>query len=359
MRMIAVTGASGGHIFPALAFLEEMGEKRPDIRTLLVLPDSLVGTSADFGGQEVKFIPIGALHGGARALPSAWRLCLGSARSLELLLAYKPDLVVGFGSLSCVPLMLSAWMLRIPTMLHEQNVVPGKANRFLGRFVDKVAVSYEESKGLFPVPRRTVFTGNPLRKQMRRIPKDEARAYLGLGPGRFTVLVMGGSQGARSINRLFPAAAAALAPEKAPQVIHISGTAQFAEVTAAYAAAGITAKVYPFLTRMECAYSAADAAVCRAGAITCAELAAYALPALVIPYPFANGHQSRNAAVLERAGCCRIVKDGDLDAAEIGSFLNCCQDGGQFLSRMRSAFPAVDRRDAPARLARAALEACA
>lgn len=358
MRMIAVTGASGGHIFPALAFLEELGEKRPDIRTLLVLPDSLVGASADFGGQEVKFIPIGALRGGARALSSAWRLCLGSARSLELLLAYKPDLVVGFGSLSCVPMMFAAWMLRIPTMLHEQNVIPGKANRFLGRFVDRVAVSYEESKELFPVPRRTVYTGNPLRKQMRRIPKEEALARLGLYPGRFTVLVTGGSQGAQSINRFFPAAAAALAPDKAPQVIHISGTAQFAEVTAAYAAAGIAAKVYPFLTRMEWAYSAADAAVCRAGATTCAELMVYALPALIVPYPFAHGHQARNAAVLGQMGCCQVVRDGDLNAAVIGAFLARCQDGDS-LRRMKEAFPAVERQDAPARLARAALEACA
>ena len=358
MKILAVTGASGGHIFPALAFLEELGEQRPDIRSLLALPDSRVGDSADFGGQQLKFIPIGGVRKGRRALYSAWRLCLGSARSLELLLAYKPDLVVGFGSLSSVPMILSAWMLRIPTMLHEQNVIPGKANRFLGCVVDRVAVSYGESRPLFPVPRRTVLTGNPLRRQMRRIPRDEALAQLGLLPGRFTVLVTGGSQGAQSINRSVTAAIAAMAPGEAPQVIHITGGAQFDEVSAAYAARGITAKVYPFLSRMECAYSAADAAICRAGAITCAELAVYALPALIVPYPFANGHQARNAAALGDKGCCLIVKDGELDAGRIGGFISRCRDDAGFLRTMRDAFPKVERKEAPARLVKAALEVC-
>jgi UDP-N-acetylglucosamine--N-acetylmuramyl-(pentapeptide) pyrophosphoryl-undecaprenol N-acetylglucosamine transferase len=358
MKIVVVTGASGGHIFPAIAFCEAVKETRPGVKTLLVLPRGTVANAVDFGSQPVRMIPATAIRPaiGPDTCISVWRFCLALARSLDILLGFKPDIVVGFGSLASVPVVLTAWLLRIPTVLHEQNVVPGRANRFLSRIADRVAVSFEESRELFPSQRRIIVTGNPVRRQMRRIPQADARAALGLASGIFTVVVTGGSQGSDTINRRFIEAIRSFPRANEVQVIHISGPAQYNAVTAAYTGYGSGVKIVPFLKQMELAYSAADVALCRAGATTCAELQVYSLPALLVPYPFAQGHQSRNAAVLEKRGCVAVIRDADLDPGAIAGFLERCVNDPAFLPRMKQSYRAAGQ-DAACKLAQEWLEA--
>ncbi|MGE5308444.1 MAG: UDP-N-acetylglucosamine--N-acetylmuramyl-(pentapeptide) pyrophosphoryl-undecaprenol N-acetylglucosamine transferase [Deltaproteobacteria bacterium] len=357
MRIIAVTGASGGHIFPALAFLEALRCSQPGVRTLLVLPEGGFSGSLDTRGQPFRYIPISGMTARMRRNPAAaaWQACIGCARSIEIIVRFKPDLVVGFGSLASVPVVLCAWLFRVPTMIHEQNVIPGRANLFLSRFVDRVAVSFEESRALFPHPDRAVLTGNPLRSRMRPMAKDEARRAMGLLPDVFTVLVTGGSQGSSSINRACMQAFADPALKGRIQVIHITGKGAGDAAAKAYSSCGITSRVVPFLEEMETAYSASDIAICRGGATTCAELAFFALPALIVPYPYAQAHQSRNAAALESKGLCRVVSDSELDGGKVKDFVNSCLDEPGFLAAMKAAFKTPGREEARARLAAAAM----
>jgi UDP-N-acetylglucosamine--N-acetylmuramyl-(pentapeptide) pyrophosphoryl-undecaprenol N-acetylglucosamine transferase len=343
MRVLVATGASGGHIFPAVAFIEALQETDPGSVVKLVLPERRV--NASLGGIEAEYLGIPPFRARpARALIfSLYRLAAGTFAGLRTVLAFRPDVVVGFGSLPSVPVVFLAWMLRIKTVVHEQNAVPGKANLFLSRFVDRVAVSFEGSRTLFPAPDRTVLTGNPLRKQVRSIPRAEACAALGLSAARFTVLVTGGSQGSAHINRCFLEAIRSFPRRTELQVIHITGQPQYEEIAAAYAGSGICAKVFPFFERMELAYSCADIAVCRAGAMTCAELMFYALPALIIPYPLAQGHQAANAEVLEKNGSAVVISDRDIDAGKIRDFCSRCMLEPLVLSRMSHAYPAVER----------------
>jgi UDP-N-acetylglucosamine--N-acetylmuramyl-(pentapeptide) pyrophosphoryl-undecaprenol N-acetylglucosamine transferase len=221
--------------------------------------------------------------------------------------------------------------------------------------VDRVCVSFPGSAQLFPAGKKAVYTGNPLRGQLRKIPAHEAREALGLSPSLFTVLIAGGSQGSATINRRWIEALAGL-PSNRLQAVHITGSAQHAEVKAAYEASGIRCAVFPFLREMELAYSAADAALTRAGAMTCAELGYYSLPAFIVPYPFAQGHQSRNAAALQGQGCCLVVEDARVDAAAITRFLKRCMDEPGYLPGMKGRYPPVGRDDSSSALVRACME---
>jgi UDP-N-acetylglucosamine--N-acetylmuramyl-(pentapeptide) pyrophosphoryl-undecaprenol N-acetylglucosamine transferase len=358
MRILAATGASGGHIFPAVSFLEAVREKQPEAEMLLILPEGAVKDAIDFGGLPVRAIPMTGIRPGMGkdTVVSIWRFLLAFARSLDILLTFKPDIVVGFGSLASIPVLLVSWLLRIPIVLHEQNVVPGKANRFLSRITDRVAVSFEESQILFPSRRRIVVTGNPLRKQMRRIPPDEARRALGMSPGIFTVLVTGGSQGSDTINKRFIEACRSFPRNRELQVIHITGPSRYDAVSSGYAGSGITVKTFSFLKQMELAYSAADVSICRAGATTCAELMFYALPALIVPYPFAHGHQMFNAAALERKGCAVVIRDQDFSSNNVREFIERCVTDPLFISRLRAAYEPLERDAAARRLAGMCLE---
>ncbi|MDD5347812.1 MAG: UDP-N-acetylglucosamine--N-acetylmuramyl-(pentapeptide) pyrophosphoryl-undecaprenol N-acetylglucosamine transferase, partial [Candidatus Omnitrophica bacterium] len=290
MKILVVAGASAGHIFPALGLLEHLRRAYPYVSSLLVVPEkNAVGKSARLW-PDIRLIA-GASVGlrlSGKNLKGLLQAFRGAVQSLRIIIDYKPDIVVGFGSIASVPMILFGWLLRTRTVLHEQNVVPGRANRFLARFADTVCVSFAETGQSLGISGAKVkVTGNPLRTNLARIGRKESRAFFALDPDKFTLLVMGGSQGSVAINRKCPDALSALAAKDSFQVIHLSGEAAFASVSSAYRTHNIKARVFGFLQEMEYAYSAADLAVCRAGATTLAELKHYRLPAVFIPYPFA------------------------------------------------------------------------
>lgn len=329
MKVLAVTGSSGGHIFPALSFLETLKDRDKDADILLILPKgSLIkeAISADF---KVRYCSISTikLNLGFRNLVAILKFFKGSLESLISLLGFRPDVVVGFGSLTSIPVILLARIFRIKTFIHEQNLIPGRANRLLAKFCDKIAISFEESQDYFRSSlRNIVFTGNPMRKGLKRIDKNEALEFFGFVPAKLTILVMGGSAGSHKINVEFFKAVSAFSDIRKLQIIHLSGIKDYDLLKDSYKDFNINIKLFSFLGQMQYAYSASDFVICRAGATTITEIIFFSLPAIIIPYPYAYGHQASNAKFLKDKGCAVIIKDSELDSSilsqAMGDFIN-------------------------------------
>jgi UDP-N-acetylglucosamine--N-acetylmuramyl-(pentapeptide) pyrophosphoryl-undecaprenol N-acetylglucosamine transferase len=226
---------------------------------------------------------------------------------------FRPEVVIGFGTIDTVPLLLFAWFFRIKTIIHEQNVIPGRANILLSKFVDKVAISFGETRKYLN-NNKILLTGNPIRKEMVYIDKSVAKDFFAFKENAFTILIMGGSQGSYRINRAILDAFDYFGKERASlQIIHISGVEDYNELLSAYNDLRLEVRLFPFLREMEYAYSLADLAICRAGATTISELIYFKLPALLVPYPFARRHQEGNAGLLEKIGAAIVVEDSKLD----------------------------------------------
>jgi UDP-N-acetylglucosamine--N-acetylmuramyl-(pentapeptide) pyrophosphoryl-undecaprenol N-acetylglucosamine transferase len=340
MRILAVAGASGGHIFPAIGFLDDFKAAYPGTQTLLVLPARSGDKGFGTGGHPVRFISVTnlSLRPSSRTIIAVFNFIKSFFESFVILARFKPDIAVGFGSISSIPVLICAWLLRTDIMIHEQNVLPGRANRFLALISDRIAVSFPETAEHFSAHRSSVvWTGNPVRKSLVAVDKARALEYFGLAAGKRTILVMGGSQASRQINSGFAGAFKALRFRDDVQVIHLCGAADKEGLEKAYAPCGNSVRLVPFLSDMQYAYSAADLAVSRAGATTIAELSAYRMPAILIPYPYAYAHQERNARVLERAGCAVIVTDTDPAAGGLRKALDAIMEGNT-LEGMKRAY---------------------
>jgi UDP-N-acetylglucosamine--N-acetylmuramyl-(pentapeptide) pyrophosphoryl-undecaprenol N-acetylglucosamine transferase len=359
MKILAATGSSGGHIFPAVAFLDALKEKDSGIRTLLVLPRKSINDDLQLAGHDLRYVSVTSLRPrlDAKNLRGLVNLIRGFWESLIIVIKFKPDIVVGFGSIASLPPVFWAWFFRIRTVIHEQNVIPGEANRFLVKFVDRFAVSFDRTRQLLGVsPEKIVFTGNPLRGGLIRADKEEALGRLGLEKGKFTLLIVGGSQGSKRINseaiRLF----SGLRDNAGLQVIHICGGADREMLLDFYSEAGIRAAVFPFLKEMSLAYSCADLVICRAGATTVAELILFKLASVIIPYPFAGAHQSANAGVLEENGCATVIKEEELAPGRLKGIVEGLINDRVKLESMRMAFSGMESRPAARLLAEAVLE---
>lgn len=277
----------------------------------------LEGSLVEKEGYALKTIDLASLKG------KSWfrkiGALLGVPRSLVqaagVLRAFRPDLVMGVGGYASGAVVLAAWALGYRTFLQEQNVFPGLSNRLLGRFVDRAFISFAESAGHFPEG-KAVLTGNPVRRRLR----PEKRAAAG---GPFTLLIFGGSQGARRLNRTMIGVLPRLRDLKGKiRFIHQTGEKDFPEVRTAYEREGFEAEVSPFIPDMERVYGLADLVLCRAGATTLSELMALGKPAILVPYPFAaNDHQTLNAESLVKAGAALRVSDGELSPEIVNRFL--------------------------------------
>jgi UDP-N-acetylglucosamine--N-acetylmuramyl-(pentapeptide) pyrophosphoryl-undecaprenol N-acetylglucosamine transferase len=226
-------------------------------------------------------------------------------------------------------------------------VIPGRANRLLAKFADKTAISFPETRNYYKIPQeRIVLTGNPLRRGLKKIDKAEALSFFGLNSDKFTILVMGGSQGSRRINRAL-LRAVSLMPDKSKfQVIHIAGENEFGLLNQGYKDSLVKFKLFTFLNQMQYAYSGADLAICRAGATTISELIFYRLPAIIIPYPFAYKHQLSNAKVLERMQSALVIDDSELDTVILNMILDEIVKNPKKIDVMRSRFRGILKTEA-------------
>lgn len=353
MRVIMAGGGTGGHLYPALAIAHGIKQQNPKAEILFV------GTSRGLEAQVVpregfSFIPI-TVQGLERRL--SWRTVVTLAKILKalkqswtILRRYSPDLVVGTGGYVCGPVLYMAHRLGIPTVIHEQNALPGLTNRWLSRYVDLVLITFEESRAYFPNARRIVTTGLPVRPAILTAERSRAAQRWRLDPAKTTLLAAGGSQGARSINRAMLAVLKGYRNHPGIQVIHITGPAGYDQMLKELSEAGLNLekngniRVAPYVDDMENALAVADLIVCRAGASTLAEITARGIPAVLIPYPFAaNNHQEFNARVLEQAGAAEVILDKELSGERLLTVLQGIIEDPRRLARMAAAAKAAGR----------------
>ncbi len=363
MRVLVAGGGTAGHVFPALALADALTSVGHDVR--------FAGTSS---GQEARLVrEAGLAFEEIPARPLERRVSVGAlAAPFSAVTAMKTcgplvawaDVVVGMGGYVSVPVALASLRVRRPLVLHEQNAVPGLANRAFARPARRVAVAFAEARRAFPRRTRTVVTGNPVREEILSVPSErdrlakEARQEFDLEDERRTVVVFGGSQGALHVNRSVVDAIGRLEAEDL-QVLLLTGPAHEATVRAALPAqTRVLVRVVGFLERMSLAYAVADLVIARAGATTVAEVAACGLPSLLIPYPYATGrHQEANARALQRAGASTMVLDADVDGAVLAVGIAGLLSDDERLRAMGERASAWARPDAAEALARVVLEA--
>ncbi len=268
------------------------------------------------------------------------RAILASARRIR---SFKPDVVVGVGGYGTVPPAIAARAAGVPYVLLEQNVRPGKANRFLAAGAKRVYLQWAEARGAFPgCGAKTVVTGSPLRRDLHRIARAEALARFGLDGSLPTLAVVGGSQGAEALNRAVVEALNGTASKL--QIIHVAGRGNEASVKEAYARKGARAEVRGFVDEMDALYCAADLVVSRAGALAIAELAAFEVPSVLVPITKSAGdHQRENARAAARSGGALLLEERDCEAGGLGPVLRRLAERDPSIEAMRGLIRGVAR----------------
>jgi UDP-N-acetylglucosamine--N-acetylmuramyl-(pentapeptide) pyrophosphoryl-undecaprenol N-acetylglucosamine transferase len=352
MKVLIVTGSSGGHIFPALALADSL--KNSSQNVLLVLPEDGSKNRIPIDFAQIEYIRAAKLSFSLnkKNLLGIYLFLAGAWQALRIIVKFKPSVVVGFGSLNSVSLIFWAWLFRIKTIIHEQNVVCGRANKLLSKLVDKVAVSFSQTSDYLNISgERIVLTGNPLREGLVRLDKKEALNYFKFKEDKFTILIIGGSQGSHRLNAVCFEALSKYQQNNNLQVIHISGTQDFIRLKDSYVCSNLVYKLFDFLVAMQYAYSASDLIICRSGATTIAELQKFRVPALLIPYPFAYAHQLVNAQILKNIGAAEILLDVDLSADKLKEKLQEYFFNNEKLKVMRESYKKLPVLDATAILA--------
>lgn len=352
--VLILAGGTGGHIFPGLAVAEALRARAVPV-LWLGAEGAMETRLVPAAGVELRTLKVGGLRGrGVRALLAApWRVGRAVLGAMAVLHRERPRAVISFGGYAAGPGGLAAWLLRRPLLVHEQNRAPGLTNRVLSRLARRVLTGFP---GTF-TERRGEWVGNPVRPAIHAVPAPAERLAGRSGPVR--LLVLGGSQGAQALNAALPTFLAALPADARPEVLHQCGERHADAARAAYAAAGVAARVEPFIADMAAAYAWADVAVCRAGALTLAELCAAGLGAVLVPFPAAvDDHQARNAEVLVEAGAARMVREGEGFAARLADALSPLTDPSAEASARRRAMAEAARGLARPRAAEAVADGC-
>ncbi len=324
MRMLVAGGGTGGHVFPGIALAEEVVGRHP--QNDVVFAGTARGLEAEVvpaAGFPIELIRVQGLKGKGLAALLTGLLVLPRAflQSLRILRKWRPDVVVGVGGYASGPVVLAAWLLRVPTALQEQNALPGLTNRLLGRFVQAAFTAFPQAGRYFG--RAQVHQlGNPIRRQLL-----ENYMHPSVAHDRPRLLVFGGSQGAHALNMRVVEALPHLADLRDRlRITHQTGVSDREAVERATRAVGFEPDVRAFITDMSAAYAAADLVVCRAGATTLAELTVCRKPSILVPFPAAaDNHQVKNAESLVEAGAAVMIEERDLTgevlAAEIRAIL--------------------------------------
>jgi UDP-N-acetylglucosamine--N-acetylmuramyl-(pentapeptide) pyrophosphoryl-undecaprenol N-acetylglucosamine transferase len=320
-------GGTGGHLFPGLAVAEKLQKRGCTVSLLISTKDVDQQSVKSASGMEIFTLPAVGLQNRnyfsfARNFWQSWRA------ASKFFKQRKPDAVLAMGGFTSAPPILVAKDCGAKTFLHESNTIPGKANRFLSRFVDEAFVGFPEAGSRLKT-RKVTTTGTPVRPQfvMGRdsveLKLEECRIALGLDPDRPVVLVMGGSQGASGLNEMVLSALPVLGERaSAWQWLHLTGTSDFEKVKQNYATLGLSAVVRPFLAEMQLALAAATISVSRSGASSLAEIAAMRLPSLLVPYPTAaDNHQFINALAFEKTGAAKLLEQKNSSPEKVTALL--------------------------------------
>lgn len=344
MRVMIAAGGTGGHIYPGIAVAQEIKRRDADAQVRFVgTAHGLETRLVPQAGFELSLIDSAGLKNVAlvarlkslavlpKSFVSAWRL----------IREFKPDVVVGAGGYVSGPVVLMAALTRRPTLVMESNALPGWTNRVLAKFVDRAAVSFEQAVPYFRG--KAKVTGNPVRREFFEIAPKQRDSQ------RFSLLVFGGSQGARAINEAMIAALPKLPPTL--HIKHQTGAADFEKVRTAYRAAGWEhkAEVAPYIDNMVAEFAAADLVICRAGATTTAELIAAGKAAIMVPFPFAaDDHQRKNAEALQAGGAARMILQQEMTADRLAKEIDELAQSPEQVNAMEQASRRLAHGDAAA-----------
>jgi len=354
--VLIMAGGTGGHIFPGLAVAAALRARgipvvwlgaRRGMETRIVPQHDI----------ELRTVPVAGLRGkGLMARFTApWMLARALLGASRILREIRPRSVLSLGGYAAGPGGMAAWLQRRPLLVHEQNRIPGFTNRMLARFARKVMSGFRDA---FAASFRAEWTGNPVRSDIASLPSPAARFAERAGAPH--LLVLGGSLGARTLNLGLPNALSLIPADRRPQVRHQCGEAHLEATRAAYARSDVEASVEPFIADMAEAYARADLVVCRAGALTLAELAAAGLGAILMPFPHAvDDHQTKNAEGFVAAGAAELVQDRDFEPSHFAGLLErLLRDAGKRLA-MADAARTLAKPDAAEVIAERCLEVAA
>jgi UDP-N-acetylglucosamine--N-acetylmuramyl-(pentapeptide) pyrophosphoryl-undecaprenol N-acetylglucosamine transferase len=355
IRVLIAAGGTGGHLYPGIAIAEEWMRLHPDSKVVFV------GTTR---GPEQRAVPAAGFELrtiAARGFPrrpglgwitAVFGLLRALVQSFRLIVELKPHVVVGTGSYVSAPAVLIARLFGIPVVIQEQNSIPGETNRWLNLVADEVHISFLESRGYFRRKNNLRVSGNPIRRSLLMQDKGSAYEMFGLDPEKRTIFVFGGSRGAASINRATEGALPLLR-NLGVQMIWQTGSEDYEAIRARIEPAPIPVRLYPYLEAIEKAYAIADIAVCRAGAMTIAELTACGVAAILVPYPHATrDHQTHNARGLLDRDAALVIADHELTPETLTARIESLVRDEARLRRLARNARAFARVDAAQRIAR-------
>jgi UDP-N-acetylglucosamine--N-acetylmuramyl-(pentapeptide) pyrophosphoryl-undecaprenol N-acetylglucosamine transferase len=345
MKMMIAGGGTGGHLFPGIAMAEELLSRTPGNEVFFAGTDrGIEARLVPQKGYQLDLLPVRPLRGkglggflrGLLALPSSlWK-------SVKILRERNPDIVVGVGGYASGPIVFAAWLMGIHRVICEQNTIPGKTSRILGRLAEAVFIAFEESRRFFPA-KKAQLLGNPVRR-------DLLDNYLRskLPTSKFMLLVFGGSQGAHILNQAAMEAVERMGSARdGISIIHQTGKADLESVRARYIALDFDANVVEFIDDMALAYRKADLIICRAGATSVAELGVCKKPSILVPFPFAaDDHQQKNAEAMAAAGASILIRQDQLTGEMLANAILGLKANPEKLHAMEVAAGAVGRPEA-------------
>jgi len=349
IHIMIAGGGTGGHLFPGVALARCFMERNPENRVLFV------GTDREFECRTLEregFDHLAIRAAGIKGLgifgklKAAFKIPGALFQSSSIINEFKPDIIIGVGGYSSGPVALAAWLKGIPVVVQEQNILPGITNKIMGRFASRIHVSFDESLGFFNAE-KVMMSGNPVRQIILDARKRRDQRKADEQSRLFTLLVAGGSQGARSVNKAMVESLRFLTDKENLHVIHQTGETDCESVRDAYEREGISAEVSAFYTDMDVRYERADLVICRAGATTLSEITVMGLPSILIPFPFAaDNHQVKNALSLVDKEAAEMIEDKELTGEYLASRLTYFRENPDELWRMEKASMAYGKPEA-------------
>jgi len=353
LRVVIAGGGTGGHLFPGIAIAQEFLAKNAESSVLFVGTGKPFETSilSETGFAHKRITAEGFKGRGVwHQLVSILKVPKGILESVSILKDFKPHIVIGVGGYSAGPLVMGARLLGIKIVLHEQNILPGITNRILSCFADRICVSFEETI-MGVIPKKIQFTGNPIRKEIVQCAETLRNTNIKAlkKEKKFTILILGGSQGAHSINMALLEALEHLEKKKNIFFVHQTGIQDETQVKQRYDEHSIENDTRAFFKDMACQYQSADLIICRAGATTVAEIKAIGKGVIFVPFPFAaDNHQVLNARSLEKVGAAEMILEKDLSGKILAERINYYVQRPEALQQMASRSRDLGRVDAAA-----------
>ena len=360
-NILITCGGSGGHIFPGIALAEALTDLNKNCRIFIVTSDRYIDTKIfediGYSYSVLPYNPLPDKPGPLKIFKFLLNLVKAVFRSFIVLKLHRPHCVVGMGGYVSGPMAFAAWLMRKRILIHEQNILPSLTNRLSAVFADIVCVTFEETKNYFK-NKPVIKTGNPVRSNFLKDNTSYPSGALGFENGKFTILIMGGSQGSSFLNDSARSAISQIGKRlrKGLRVLHITGKKDYTCVKKDYEKMDVEAKIFPFLDKIGYAYNAADLIISRAGATALSEMTFFGKPSILIPHPKARVHQKENAEFFASRGAGICIEEKDLSPVYLKDVVLSLMEDTSRLRQMGGRAKVLSNPDAAYKLARETLD---